>query len=183
MSINAAQVVESVTGVVQSAQGGVELGGSSNGFDGYLNLLNLAGTIAGTSPVGVGLNAAAAIAGTVGLSNKFLNGQLTAADVMSVTGGVLGTVLAVAAVSGAPITAGALAIAAAASIVGGPGAKDWFNDSATGLSDAIIEATSGSKPGVDPTTNTCFRDAQNWTPPRDPLVLDLDNDGIEAVVV
>ena len=181
MPINAAQVVESVTGVVQSVQGGAELGGSSNAFDGYLNLLNLAGTIAGTSPVGVGLNAAAAIAGTVGLTDKFLNGQLTA-DVMSVTGGVLGTVVAVAAVSGAPITAGALAIAAAASIVGGPGVKDWFNDSATGLSDAIIEAIKGRlKPGVDPTTNTSFQDAQNWIAPRDPLVLDLDNDGIEAV--
>ena len=182
MSINAAQVVESVTGVIQSAQGGVELGGSSNGFDGYLNLLNLAGTIAGTSPVGVGLNAAAAVAGTVGLTNKFLNGQLTAADVMSVTGGVLGTVLAVAAVSGAPITAGALAIAAAASIVGGPGVKDWFNDSATGLSDAIIEAIKGSKPGVAPTTNTRFNDAQNYViPRRDPLVLDLDGDGLELI--
>ena len=34
---------------------------------------------------------------------------------------------------------------------------------------------------VGSTTNTCFRDARNWTQPRDPLVLDLDGDGIEAV--
>ncbi|WP_284427769.1 calcium-binding protein, partial [Acidovorax sp. SUPP1855] len=27
----------------------------------------------------------------------------------------------------------------------------------------------------------CYRDARNWTTPRDPLVLDLDGDGIEAV--
>jgi hypothetical protein len=38
-----------------------------------------------------------------------------------------------------------------------------------------------SWPPIDPTTNTRFQDAQNWVAPRDPLVLDLDNDGIEAV--
>ena len=186
MPINAAQVVESVTGIVQSAQSGVELGSSSNGFESYLNTLNLAGTIAGASPVGVGLNAAAAIAGTVGLTNKWINGTLTAADVMSVTGGILGTVLAVAAVSGAPITAGALAIAAGTSIVGGPGAKDWFNDKATGLADAIVRATTGTlKPSIDSAVNSCFRDAQNYVIPRrdpcDPLVLDLDGDGLELI--
>jgi hypothetical protein len=30
-------------------------------------------------------------------------------------------------------------------------------------------------------TNTHFTSAQNWQPPRDPLVLDLDGDGIETV--
>jgi len=34
---------------------------------------------------------------------------------------------------------------------------------------------------VDPNVNTKTTDAQNWTQPRDPLVLDLDGDGIEAV--
>ena len=34
--------------------------------------------------------------------------------------------------------------------------------------------------GVSHTTNTAFLAAKSWTPPRDPLVLDLDGDGIEA---
>jgi hypothetical protein len=34
---------------------------------------------------------------------------------------------------------------------------------------------------IAPATNTAFTAARNWTPPRDPLVLDLDGDGIEAV--
>jgi hypothetical protein len=34
---------------------------------------------------------------------------------------------------------------------------------------------------ADPQTNTHYTAAQNWQPPRDPLVLDLDGDGIETV--
>ena len=35
-------------------------------------------------------------------------------------------------------------------------------------------------PGISTDTNTNFTAAKNWTPPRDPLVLDLDGDGIET---
>jgi hypothetical protein len=34
---------------------------------------------------------------------------------------------------------------------------------------------------LDPICNTNFLAAKNWVPPRDPLVLDLDGDGIETV--
>ena len=61
-----------MTGAVQSAQGGVELGNCSNRFDAYINTLNLAGTIAGASPFGVGLDAAAAVTGTAVLTKNFM---------------------------------------------------------------------------------------------------------------
>ena len=35
-------------------------------------------------------------------------------------------------------------------------------------------------PTVNQSVNTCFNSALNWQPPKDPLVLDLDGDGIEA---
>ncbi|WP_267896318.1 calcium-binding protein, partial [Paracidovorax avenae] len=40
--------------------------------------------------------------------------------------------------------------------------------------DSVINA-------ISPSTNKKYLEARNWTPPRDPLVLDLDGDGIEAV--
>lgn len=36
-------------------------------------------------------------------------------------------------------------------------------------------------PGVPADTNNLYRQAQNWTNPGDPLILDLDGDGIEAI--
>ena len=180
MNVDPKSIVNGVTSVVQSAQAGVEVGNSSNAFEGYLNTLNLAGTIAGTSPIGVGLNASAAMLNTVSMTDKWMKGQLTPADVMQVTSAVLGTMLAIAAVSGAPITVSALAIAAAVAIVGGPGARDWFNDKATGLADAItgmplpgiISPILGTTP--DPLVKTI-----KWVPYVDPLILDLDGDGLE----
>ena len=38
-------------------------------------------------------------------------------------------------------------------------------------------------PKVDPFVNARFNLALNWRPPRDPLVLDLDGDGIEATAI
>jgi hypothetical protein len=38
-------------------------------------------------------------------------------------------------------------------------------------------------PKVDPFVNDRFNLALNWRPPRDPLVLDLDGDGIEATAI
>ena len=36
--------------------------------------------------------------------------------------------------------------------------------------------------GLDPSANTSFNNAKNWTPPRrDPLAIDLDGDGIETI--
>ncbi|WP_280513504.1 calcium-binding protein, partial [Paracidovorax oryzae] len=40
--------------------------------------------------------------------------------------------------------------------------------------DSVINA-------ISPSTNRKYLEARNWTPPRDPLVLDLDGDGIEAI--
>jgi hypothetical protein len=121
MAATPSQIVEGVTGVVQAAQSGWDVGSAGNGYEGFTNLVNLAGTIAGTAPLGVGLNGASAALGTVTAVSKWTSGQLQPSDVMQVTGSVLGTVLAIAAVSGAPITLPALAIAAG----GGDRGRPW----------------------------------------------------------
>ena len=40
-----------------------------------------------------------------------------------------------------------------------------------------------SWPSVDQSCNRNFQSAQNWTPPRDPLVLDLNGGGIQTVAI
>jgi hypothetical protein len=37
------------------------------------------------------------------------------------------------------------------------------------------------RPAVDPLSNSYYRTAQVWQPPRDPLAIDLDGDGIETL--
>lgn len=93
MATNSTTPVEWITGLVTSAQSGIEVGNSTSGFNGYVNLVNLAGTLAGTTPLGVGLNAAATGTNTASAINNWMPGELTPADVMQVIGTALGAVL------------------------------------------------------------------------------------------
>jgi hypothetical protein len=56
------------------------------------------------------------------------------------------------------------------------GLNDLFNDQTP-----LYEPLDFRPSGVDPICNRDFTAARNWTAPRDPLVLDLDGDGIETV--
>jgi hypothetical protein len=74
----------------------------------------------------------------------------------------------------------------AAGLVGAVGVVGMPVAIAAGIG-ALIGASAGDgvykafRDAVSPLINTLFQSAQNWQPPRDPLVLDLDGDGIETV--
>ncbi len=144
MSFDAKKSIEAVSGVVQSAQGGVDVGGSENGLDLYINSLNLASTILGSTPVGLGLGTAAAVATGVGAANSWSRGELKASDVLSVTGGALGVVATFAAVSGAPATLPAIALASTIAMASGPGFRDLVNNASEDLSEVIQNSLNNS---------------------------------------
>ncbi|WP_230680880.1 hypothetical protein [Paracidovorax cattleyae] len=56
----------------------------------------------------------------------------------------------------------------------------WSDKNSPLFWDALFDAM-GLNPSPDASLNLKYLAARNWTPPRDPLVLDLDGDGIEAV--
>ena len=62
--------------------------------------------------------------------------------------------------------------------------EDYVNQNAEVSPDwprIIDNLNLASQMKVDPNANTNFINAANWTPPRDPLALDLDGDGIETI--
>lgn len=147
MSASPQSVVDSLYSLVQSAQGGFELGNSSNAYQLYTNALNLAGTFAGTGPWAVGINAAATANNTVAAVSAYSTNSLLPSDVLQITGSALALAVAAAAIAGAPVTMSALVLAGTIGIVAGPGPlKDNFNEYATRLGDLMSGGTLGTTP-------------------------------------
>ncbi|MEO8122096.1 MAG: hypothetical protein ABI606_22570, partial [Rhodoferax sp.] len=100
---------------------------------------------------------------TTGNSDKFggaCMGIVLSAGFGIIAGGLLS-------IAGAPLIVVAVG-AGVASLLG------------SGIGDSMYAAFRDS-PIISNIVNTLFGNAKNWTPPRDPLVLDLDGDGIEAI--
>jgi hypothetical protein len=133
-----------------------------------LEVLNNAGQVIGAissiNPVTSLVGNSLAVSITL---NKALNEGLTLGDVLSIAGNVvamLGAATVIGAATVNPFTV--LGFTAAGFAIG-----------LTQLS--LNEAERNKK--IAPEVNTAYQSAQNWQPPRDPFVLDLDGDGIETV--
>lgn len=145
MTTNITQIVDNASSLIQSAQGGFELGNSANAYNAYTNALNLAGTMAGSGPWGVGLNAAAVSNNTLSAYNSFQTGGLQPHELLQITGSALSLVVAAAAISGAPITLAAVALAGTIGIVAGPGPlQTHFNEFASRLGAKMMSGIFGS---------------------------------------
>lgn len=70
MAVNPNSIVEGVTWAVQTAQRGLEVGSSSNGFEAFSNIFDLFITIAEKTPIGTELNSATAGPTPVDLRNS-----------------------------------------------------------------------------------------------------------------
>jgi hypothetical protein len=142
MTISASMqnAIDAAFQIVQVAQGSYNVTESDNGFEAYTNALNLTATIAGQSPLAVGLNLAATANNTTAMLDKFMSNQLQPSDVLEVTSSALSLVLAAAAISGTSIGLPALALAGTVAIVAGPGAlRENFNDYAKQIGDMLSQ--------------------------------------------
>ena len=156
---------------------------------------------------GIGLNQAAAVNNTVSAIDKYNNGTIQPSDVLQITGSVLGGLAAAAVILGGSVPIGIAATIAAIGLAGGPFAKDAVNEAINALNDRVNggggtgggtgggsgggagggtgggAGGSGGGGGAAGGTGGAGggAGAGGTTPPRrDPLVLDLDGDGIET---
>jgi hypothetical protein len=162
--------------------------------------LNFAGQVAPTlgpagAAFGIGLNQAAAVNNTVSAIDKYNNGTIQPSDVLQITGSVLGGLASAAVIVGGSVPIGIAVTIAAIGLAGGPFAKDAVNEAINALNDRFNggggtgggtgggAGGSGGGGGAAGGTGGAGggAGAGGTTPPRrDPLVLDLDGDGIET---
>jgi trimeric autotransporter adhesin len=117
-------------------------------------------------------------------------------DVLNILGSSAGIAAAILGLAGLPVAAGALTVVAVGFAVAGA-VNTLYGLPPNTLSTApptegifaplppelwTIPGGVGT-PAISPTVNTTFTAAQNIIPRRDPLVLDLDGDGIELIAV
>ncbi|WP_202799531.1 hypothetical protein [Paracidovorax oryzae] len=104
------------------------------------------------------------------LSHDVPPGSIGLGDIIQVVAGAVTVTAAVAAA-----TTGVVAAAPLLGVLGLTAAVAQLVANQNGYTaDSVINA-------ISPSTNKKYLEARNWTPPRDPLVLDLDGDGIEAI--
>ncbi len=104
------------------------------------------------------------------LSHDVPPGSIGLGDIIQVVAGAVTVTAAVAAA-----TTGVVAAAPLLGVLGLTAAVAQLVANQNGYTaDSVINA-------ISPSTNRKYLEARNWTPPRDPLVLDLDGDGIEAI--
>lgn len=146
MAASVSSVVDSSLSLIQAAQGGFEVGNSSNSYAVFTNALNLAGTFAGQGPWATGMNSAATVNNTVSALNSFKNGTLQPSEILQITGSALSLAVAAAAIAGAPVTTSALVLAGVVGIVAGPGPlQDQFNEYATKLGQILLQNVLSTK--------------------------------------
>jgi Ca2+-binding RTX toxin-like protein len=202
-SVNWGEIARSGFDAFGNFQGGWEIGSPSEGggYETFTNILNFAGQVAPTlgpagAAFGIGLNQAAAANNTVSAINKFNNGTMQPSDVLQVTGAVLGGLAAAAVILGGSVPIGIAATIAIIGLAGGPFAKDAVNEAIRALNDQVhggddtYDNSSGGAGGslggngaagaIGFGGADAAADATQPPPVRDPLVLDLDGDGIET---
>jgi len=147
MTASVSEIGEAAFGLIQAGQGGFELGNTTNAYDAYTAGLNLIAGMAGTSPFGVGLNAAATANNTAAVVSRFQSGTLQPSDIMALTASGLTLVAAAAAATGAPITLSAVVLAGLVGMVAGPGPlQSQFNEYANWLGQKMMSGLLGSVP-------------------------------------
>jgi hypothetical protein len=106
-------------------------------------------------------------------------------DILTTTASGIGAIAGMALVGGAalPFGAATLLVAGALGAAGGLLNLAGVRIPIVGMTTDLLSTWSAEGWPIDPTTNTSFTSAQNWRQPRDPLVLDLDGDGIEATAI
>jgi Ca2+-binding RTX toxin-like protein len=204
-------IINLMSQAINTAQSGIEVGSSSNAYEVYANVLNLAGGILATTPLGVPTNLAAIGTSGVGVYGKWMDSKLEASDIVGLTSTAVTIVVAGAAIAGVPVTAGMLAVGFGVALASGWPLKQPVNKWAEGFSDWVNNnPTSAPVPGestpvwnkpvysgtwfdpdrypngpiiIDTQCNRDWAAAKTYMKPRDPLVLDLDNDGIEATAI
>jgi Ca2+-binding RTX toxin-like protein len=192
-------------------QAGIDVGlVSNNKYENLTNLLNLAGQLLPTlgpagAALGVGLNQAAATNNTVSAVNKLHNGTLEASDILQITNSVMAGIAAVAVVTGAAVPIGVVITIAVIGLAGGPLARTTvnkavnqiiqsLNDKVLPPSSAINDNASGNAANGEKVAKRSGRNASSVAKKiksgvkkaaaaRSPLVLDLDNNGINTLSV
>jgi Ca2+-binding RTX toxin-like protein len=134
---------------------------------------------------GIGLNQAATVNNTVSAVEKYNNGTLQPSDVLQITGAVLGALASASVILGGGVPIGIAATIAAIGLAAGPFAKNAVNEAIKTLTDRVggdLNNTNESNKMADSLNADSAATALTATIPvlRDPLMLDLDGDGIET---
>jgi len=146
-----------VSGQVGAVNGAIGTSISANGGDGVSTVtgtISSVGSVISMFPglVGVGGNALS-VGMTIAKTGS--TGPLTLADILSVASGLAGIL------SGLAVTPGVIIVAGVASV-------------GLGVGSIVLSIN-------DYRDSKAFSDAKKWTWPRDPIILDLDGDGLETV--
>ena len=184
-NINWTSVADSGFDAFGNFQSGWEVGTpSENAYETFTNILNFAGQIAPTlGPTGsafsIGLNQAAAANNTVSAIEKYNNGTLQASDILQITGSILSGLAAASIILGGSVPIGIAVTIAAIGLAGGPFAKNAINEAINALNNRVSGIDHGALGGMS-TFSASAAEAATVAPRIDPLVLDLDGDGIET---